>query len=109
MAFLVFGAFHSHVGPCRNAVSPPPFVVDCDVRVTQRLASCPCVTPCSRCAGSVVPVDATSKISGLSFVGYGTHCDAYPTAYFTAAAAIGLEKPVCCESATSWVFFWGGC
>ncbi len=43
---------------------------------------------------SVVPVDSRSTISGIAFVGYGTHYSAYPTAYFTAAAAIGLEKAV---------------
>jgi hypothetical protein len=48
---------------------------------------------------SVVPIDAKSTISGVSFVGYGSHCSAYPCPYFTAAAAIGLTVAVrvCCD------------
>ncbi len=32
------------------------------------------------------------NVAGLWFSGFGAHTDAYPTAYLTAAAAIGMTK-----------------
>jgi O-phospho-L-seryl-tRNASec:L-selenocysteinyl-tRNA synthase len=31
------------------------------------------------------------EISGITFSGYGSHCDAYPHVYLTAAAALGTR------------------
>lgn len=42
----------------------------------------------------VVSTRATKKIAGITFQGYGAHCDAYPVPYFNAACAVGLTKEV---------------
>ncbi|XP_033646029.1 O-phosphoseryl-tRNA(Sec) selenium transferase-like [Asterias rubens] len=40
----------------------------------------------------VVPKGASKTIGGVTFIGYGSHSDSYPTAYLTAAAAVGITK-----------------
>lgn len=40
----------------------------------------------------VVKPGVKKEVCGISFDGYGAHTDAYPHAYFTAAAAIGLTE-----------------
>ncbi|KAG1656679.1 hypothetical protein FOA52_007249 [Chlamydomonas sp. UWO 241] len=40
----------------------------------------------------VVPRGKAQEIAGHTFVGYGSHTDAYPHVYLTAAAAIGTTK-----------------
>ena len=35
---------------------------------------------------------AEKTIGGHTFTNWGAHCNAYPTAYFTAAAAIGMKR-----------------
>ena len=44
-----------------------------------------------RCISGTRVVDKGKKqeVSGISFSCYGSHCDAYPHVYLTAAAAIG--------------------
>ena len=40
----------------------------------------------------LVPGTAAKSIAGFEFRGFGTHCDAYPAPYLTAAAAIGMKR-----------------
>jgi O-phospho-L-seryl-tRNASec:L-selenocysteinyl-tRNA synthase len=40
----------------------------------------------------VVSARGTKTIDGFRFVGFGAQCDAYPTAYLTAAAALGMTE-----------------
>ena len=40
----------------------------------------------------VVSPGVEKVIGPHTFANWGAHCDAYPCAYFTAAAAIGMEK-----------------
>ncbi|KAG1669564.1 hypothetical protein FOA52_006337 [Chlamydomonas sp. UWO 241] len=48
----------------------------------------------ARCVSGtrVVPRGKAQEIAGHTFVGYGSHTDAYPHVYLTAAAAIGTTK-----------------
>lgn len=32
------------------------------------------------------------KVAGISFTGYGSHCDNYPHSYLTFAAALGTSR-----------------
>ena len=40
----------------------------------------------------VVARASEQSVAGIDFVGYGAHCDAYPCAYLTVAAALGTSK-----------------
>lgn len=48
----------------------------------------------TRCVSGtrVVATDTVKEIEGYKFQAYGSHCDKYPTAYLTAAAAIGMTR-----------------
>jgi O-phospho-L-seryl-tRNASec:L-selenocysteinyl-tRNA synthase len=40
----------------------------------------------------VVDKNAKKDVIGISFKGYGSHTDAYPSHYLTVACAIGIQK-----------------
>ena len=40
----------------------------------------------------VVPPNATKDINGYLFTGWGAHTNSYPSAYLTAAAALGMSS-----------------
>lgn len=40
----------------------------------------------------VVPRGITKQVAGVTFEGFGAHCDAYPSDYLTVAAAVGTSK-----------------
>ena len=48
----------------------------------------------SRCVSGtrVVARQARQHVAGHSFIGYGAHCDDYPVAYLTVAAALGTTQ-----------------
>lgn len=48
----------------------------------------------TRCvSGTRVVIPGEGKtVAGHDFIGYGSHVDAYPTPYLTAAAAIGMQR-----------------
>jgi hypothetical protein len=55
-------------------------------------------------AGASTPptesLPATMVVGGVSFLSYGAHCDCYPHAYLTAAAAIGGSREEASEFCT---------
>ena len=65
------------LGPGQSLQEPWPELDYC----TMHVPLCRVVTP-----------GVEKTIGPHTFSSWGTHCDAYPTAYFTAAAAIGMKK-----------------
>jgi hypothetical protein len=41
---------------------------------------------------SVVTGTGEKSVGGVSFTGFGAHCNNYPCAYLTAAAAVGITR-----------------
>lgn len=59
--------------------------------LSARLLPLPLTCAPHRCISGtrVVGKGKKQNVAGLDFVGYGSHCNAYPHVYLTAAAAIG--------------------
>lgn len=59
--------------------------------LTVRLLLLPLTCAPHRCISGtrVVGKGKKQSVAGLEFLGYGSHCNAYPHVYLTAAAAIG--------------------